>query len=142
MRDISQIIIHASATPPSANIGAEEIREWHVTERGWRDIGYHYVIRRDGALEAGRPLGEPGAHAKGHNKESIGICLIGGIDEHGLADANFTRAQYECLRALVGNLAKLYEIDKDNIIGHRDLPEVSKECPCFDVRSFFEGETL
>lgn len=126
------------------DIGAEEIREWHVGGNGWSDIGYHYIIRRNGALEAARPLGEAGAHAKGHNKNSIGICLVGGTDadDPGKAESNFTRAQYECLRGLVQNLCRLYSIGKEDIIGHRDLPDVSKSCPCFDVRSFFESEKL
>lgn len=76
MRKIEKIIWHCSDTPESMDIGAEEIRQWHL-QRGWSDIGYHYVIRRDGKREIGRALEKPGAHVKGHNRYSIGCCLVG-----------------------------------------------------------------
>lgn len=64
MRHIDKIIIHCSATPPDRHIGADEIRLWHIRDKGWTDIGYHSVIRRDGAVEAGRGLELPGAHTQ------------------------------------------------------------------------------
>ena len=85
MRQIDHIIVHCSYTPPSMDIGAETIREWHTLPkpkgRGWSDIGYHWVIRRNGTVEAGRSEERAGAHAKGYNQDSIGICLIGGKSE-------------------------------------------------------------
>ena len=82
MRDINQIIVHCSATPPSMIVGADDIRKWHKA-RGWSDIGYHYVIKRNGVTEKGRDITRVGAHAKGHNEDSLGVVLIGGIDEDG-----------------------------------------------------------
>lgn len=142
MRKINTIIIHCSATPSDMDIGADEIRKWHK-DRGWRDIGYNYVIRRDGTLELGRDLDgdgnvdeEVGAHARGFNSTSIGICLIGGLSSKGEGEANFTYQQYKQLHELVFVLDIKYNIEK--VMGHRDLPGVSKECPCFDVSGFFE----
>jgi N-acetyl-anhydromuramyl-L-alanine amidase AmpD len=133
MRNIERIIVHCSATKPSMDIGAKQIRRWHL-DRRWSDIGYHYVIRRDGTLEGGRPLWRAGAHAVGHNHDSIGVCLVGGVDERGRADANFTIMQYNTLLRFIKTHSKKHRI-KD-ILGHRDLPDVKKSCPCFDVRSF------
>ena len=141
-RAIKQIIVHCSATPAKMDIGADRIREWHKG-RGWLDIGYHYVIRRNGALEFGRDLDgdgdvieEVGAHAYGFNANSLGVCLIGGTDTDGKPESNFTFAQYQELARLVGQLqVSLPDVE---IIGHRDLPGVSKDCPCFNVREFFK----
>jgi N-acetyl-anhydromuramyl-L-alanine amidase AmpD len=134
LRNINLIVVHCSATPPSADIGADEIRQWHK-ERGFHDIGYHYVIRRNGTLEIGRDVAKPGAHAKGHNAYSVGICLVGGVDKNGAPDANFTLSQYRTLYQL------LFEFDARDYpearsCGHRDLPDVKKACPCFDVGAF------
>lgn len=142
MRKITEIIIHCSATPPNLDIGVAEIDKWHK-ERGWSGCGYHAVIRRDGTIEKGRPLERPGAHARGHNSNSIGICLIGGVDSHSTATCNFTRKQFANLSALVDSLLQNY--GPVRVIGHRDLsPDLDgdgtidaseriKECPCFDV---------
>lgn len=133
MRSIDTIIVHCSYTPPSMNIGAAEIRRWHVEERDWADIGYHYVIRRDGACEPGRPIEKNGAHAKGHNGGSIGVCLVGGMAEGDRRpDCNFTCSQWASLRLLVRELMELYDIDVARIIGHRDV-NAGKACPTFDV---------
>lgn len=131
MRDINSIIIHCSATPPSLDIGADEIRTWHKA-KGWNDIGYHFVIRRDGTLEPGRPVALAGAHARGHNKDSIGICYIGGIDEQGRADDNITEPQLDALGQLLITLGHTYP-DVDEIKGHRDTG-ANKACPSFDVK--------
>lgn len=130
MRDIDLIVIHCSATPSSMDIGADTIRDWHVNERGWSDIGYHYVIKRNGRIDEGRPLKKAGAHAKGHNSNSIGVCLVGGIP-----DANFTLAQYKTLNALLEMLKTKY--NNPEIKGHREL-DANKTCPCFDVHSLLE----
>lgn len=134
MREIKEFAIHCSATRPSQDIGADEIRKWHL-EKGWSDIGYHFVINRKGVIQTGRPVDKPGAHVKGHNADSIGICLVGGINEQGKADANFTFSQYSALHNLVSNLLVSYP--EVTILGHRDFPGVQKACPCFDVQSFF-----
>jgi hypothetical protein len=78
-RKIERIVVHTAATPEGRDIGAQEIDRWH-RQRGWRMIGYHYVIRLDGTVEEGRDETIPGAHARGYNRTSIGICLIGGMD--------------------------------------------------------------
>lgn len=132
MRKIEEIIVHCSATPPSMRIGAEEIRQWHL-ERNWNDIGYHFVIRRDGSLENGRPIEETGAHAKGHNTGSVGVCLVGGVDENGKPDANFTLSQYIRLVEVINFLKAEYP-DITKVSGHRDYSPL-KACPCFDIKS-------
>ena len=135
-RIINEIIVHCAATKPSMDIGVEEIYGWHVDGNGWSDIGYHWVIRRDGTVEEGRPEDCAGAHAKGHNNTSIGICLVGGIDEAGDADANFTLAQYTALSKAIDAARMRHPIKK--LSGHRDY--ASKACPSFDVQAFY-GES-
>lgn len=131
------IVVHCSATKPNQNIGAREIRQWHI-QRGWKDIGYQYVIRRNGDVENGRPVDQIGAHAYGVNDKSVGICLVGGIGSTGLAENNFTSVQLRVLRVLCTGLQKKYPGAK--VIGHRDVPGVTKDCPCFDVRSWYESD--
>ena len=116
------------------DIGRQEIDRWH-RERGWNGIGYHYVIRRDGRLENGRSLEEAGAHCKGHNKDSIGICLVGGIQD-GTKDKpvnDYTAKQWETLRGLLLELKSKYP--NANIVGHCDY-EPNKTCPNFDVKQW------
>jgi N-acetyl-anhydromuramyl-L-alanine amidase AmpD len=120
------------------DIGVQEIRQWHL-QRGWADIGYAYVIRRNGSIEKGRDLNRDGnveddigAHALHHNANSIGICLVGGMAEDGSADSNFTYSQLVSLHNLLSNLYVKYNYPK--IMGHRDVS--SKACPCFDIQSF------
>lgn len=138
MRKINRIIVHCSATPADMDIGAPEIREWHVNGNGWDDIGYHYVIRRDGIIDGGRPLEIMGAHAGGHNEDSIGICLVGGVDadDRRTAEFNYTREQMRALERVIETMMQRYGSALD-VLGHRDLPGVSKACPCFDVRRWW-----
>lgn len=130
---VRHIVVHCSATPPSMDIGADEIRQWHLA-RGFDDIGYNYVVRRGGTVEAGRPEGAVLAHAKGYNTESIAICLVGGVNEHGVPAANFTQAQAETLNPFIAWMERRYP--SASIIGHRDLPGVLKDCPSFSVGQF------
>ncbi len=134
MRKINLLVVHCSATVPEQNIGIAEIRQWHE-QRGWNDIGYHYVIRRDGTQETGRPLERAGAHAKGHNAFSIGICLVGGVDAGNHPQNNFTPTQFASLRRLLLHLQQRFP--ESRICGHRDLPKVRKACPSFDVTSWW-----
>lgn len=136
MRKINQIVVHCAATKPSMNVDAQTIRRWHVEENGWRDIGYHYVIKRDGTLETGRPESQQGAHAAGHNAHSIGICLAGGLDEDNQPDSNFTRHQFTTLENLLNQLLGRYS--GAVVCGHRDLAD-AKACPCFDVHQWWRG---
>ena len=125
------IAVHCSATPPSANVDEDEIRQWHKA-RGWDDIGYNVVIPRDGTIQIGRPLDYRGAHVEGYNARSIGVCLVGGVDEAGKAEDNFTTKQRDTL-VVVLRFLRLYAPGA-RIQGHRDFPNVAKECPSFDVR--------
>ena len=135
MRSITQIVIHASATPPGMDIGAEEIRGWHK-QRGWSDIGYHAVIRRNGKVEDGRNIERAGAHVKGHNENSFGICLVGGTSsDASQAEFNFTRHQMASLVRLLDVLKN--EFPDAEVLGHRDFPGVAKACPCFNVRAWY-----
>ncbi len=131
---VDHIVVHCAATPPIMDIGAAEIREWHQA-RSWLDIGYHYVIRRDGTLEPGRDANSVGAHAAGHNSTSQAVCMVGGVDEEGTAKNNFTKEQKATLKTLLTTLLHQYPTAK--ILGHRDLPGVQKDCPSFDVRSWW-----
>lgn len=134
MRELSRIIIHCSATPPSMDIGVSKIREWHKA-RGWSDIGYHFVIRRDGRVQKGRALSRVGAHTKGHNGDSIGICLVGGVNEKGKPQANYTAEQWAELEELVAFLQNEHKIEV--VHGHNRY--AAKACPCFDVVAWHGG---
>lgn len=134
MRRITLIVVHCSATKPSQDIGVSEIRTWHMRDNGWSDVGYHYVIRRDGSVETGRPEAVAGAHAKGHNQSSIGVCLVGGLDEQGRPAPDYTDAQWQALRTTLDALRERYP--EAVIVGHRDLPGVAKACPSFDVQAW------
>lgn len=126
------IIVHCAATKPDMDIGAREINDWHK-QRGWRGIGYHYVIRRGGRIEAGRARNVIGAHAKGYNSKSVSVCLVGGLDDSGRGANNFKPTQMIVLEDLLRALKVKYPDAK--IIGHRDV-EKGKLCPCFDVVSW------
>jgi len=130
MREINYIAIHCSATKPSMDVPVERIDKWHK-RRGWSGIGYHYYIRRNGAIFLGRDLKTPGAHVRGFNNESIGICYEGGIDEQGKAEDNRTKEQKQALKNLLIVLKQRFP--QAFIKGHRDFPNVSKSCPCFDA---------
>jgi len=128
MRQINKIIIHCSATPEGRKTSAEEIKSWHL-ERGFSDIGYHYIIHLDGSISYGRNIDKIGAHSRGQNKMSIGVCYIGGLDE--CLDPKDTRTpqQKESLLILLKTLKKLHS--KAVIYGHRDFSE--KACPSFNA---------
>lgn len=127
------IVLHCSATRPCMDIGAKEIRQWHLA-KGWKDIGYHFVIRRNGTVEKGRAIDEIGSHVQGHNYNSLGICMVGGIGDNMQPDNNFTFAQWAALKKLLPDLLKRYPDAR--ILGHRDFPDVHKACPCFDARKW------
>ena len=132
MRKIKEIIIHCSATPEGKDFTVQDIDRWH-RQRGWRGIGYHYVIYRDGSVHAGRSLQIVGAHCKGHNAMSIGICYIGGLSKDGKPKDTRTPEQKQALKALVMKLKKDYP--NATIHGHNEF--AAKACPCFDVRKEF-----
>jgi len=128
MRTINEIIIHCSATKEGNKISAATIDKWHK-DRGWRCIGYHYVVRIDGSIEYGRPVQDIGAHVKGRNKHSIGVCYIGGLDADMEPKDTRTRDQKESLLYLLKTLKRLHP--DATIHGHREF--ANKACPCFDA---------
>lgn len=136
MRDIDLIVIHCSATGPDMNIGAEQIDGWHK-QKGWRGCGYHFVIRRDGSVEKGRDVRQMGAHARGFNTSSIAICYAGGVDNNGKPEDNRTEKQKQSMRQLVDTLKMVFS--DAEVVGHRELPGVSKACPSFDVQEWYYG---
>jgi N-acetyl-anhydromuramyl-L-alanine amidase AmpD len=138
-RQIDMIVIHCSASPNGRPQTVQDIDAWHRA-RGFKrtapvlnpdltSIGYHFVIYIDGSVHTGRDISEVGAHAEGHNAHSIGICLIG-TDQ-------FTMAQWTELSWLVSNLMQQYA--GVTILGHRDLPNVHKLCPGFDVATWLNS---
>lgn len=131
------IAIHCSATSDKMNIGAADIDKWH-RKNGWACIGYHYVIRRDGTVEEGRDEAVVGAHVANWNHNSIGICMVGGVDANDVSKAknNFTEAQFASLKQLLVDLKGRYP--KAKIQGHRDFPNVKKACPSFDVAAWLK----
>ncbi|MGI9277950.1 MAG: N-acetylmuramoyl-L-alanine amidase [Endozoicomonas sp.] len=132
------LVVHCSDTPADMDIGAGHIRDWHVIDNGWSDIGYHYVITRDGSIQPGRPLDKVGAHVRGHNHNSVGICLVGGMGTRGQPEPNYTPEQYTALSILLPGLQTLYP--EATVQGHRDFPGVDKDCPCFDVVEWLAGK--
>jgi len=128
MRNIDKIIIHCSATKEGNNVTASTIDQWHK-DRGWRGIGYHYVVTLDGTIEYGRSIYETGAHVKNYNKGSIGICYIGGLGSSMEAKDTRTIEQKESLLLLLKTLKKMHP--KATIHGHNEFS--SKACPCFDA---------
>lgn len=132
MRKIDKIIIHCSATPEGKDFTVQQIRQWHVQGNGWRDIGYHFVIYRDGSIHKGRPIDQVGAHTTGHNAHSIGICYIGGMtaDNKTPKDTR-TEAQRLALIKLVRELKASYP--SATIHGHNEF--ANKACPSFIVKN-------
>jgi N-acetylmuramoyl-L-alanine amidase len=146
-RETRYLVLHCSATRAKQNITAREIRAWHKGQ-GWSDIGYHYVIRRDGMVEKGRqPDSSVGSHVAGWNAITLGICLVGGLNNvTAKPENNYTEAQFLSCLNLCKELLKKYP--KATILGHRDLSpdkdkdgvvepqEYLKACPCFDAREW------
>lgn len=131
MRNITRIIIHCTATPAGRNVTVADIDRWH-RDRGFTQIGYHYVIYTDGSVHEGRPIGIAGAHCRGYNATSIGIVYVGGLTPDGLTPADTrTEAQKTVLRTLVARLRERYP--SATVHGHREF--AAKACPCFDVRN-------
>jgi hypothetical protein len=140
---VDEIVVHCSATRPDWMVNASfaarvaEIRRWHMRDRGWRDIGYHWVIDRDGALAAGRPESAIGAGVIGHNAGVLHLCLLGG---HGGAASDpfarhFTPAQDRALRALIAQIRLRTPIAR--VSGHNEW--AAKACPCFPVPAWLDA---
>ena len=131
MRVIRLIIIHCSAVRPWQVSGQQDIDRWH-RQQGWNGCGYHYVVRRDGTIETGRPLEMVGAHCVHHNQHSIGVCYEGGLDADGLTADTRTAAQKVAMRQL---LEKLHEQFPKAVIAGHNVFDPTKDCPCFDAVS-------
>ena len=129
MRNIKEIIVHCSATPEGKDFTVKDIDGWHK-QRGFRKIGYHYVVYRDGGYHRGRQDSEIGAHCTGHNAYSIGVCYIGGVAKDGRTPKDTrTGAQKKTLITLLKTLKARYP--GATIHGHRDY--ANKACPSFDA---------
>lgn len=128
-RKINEIIVHCSATPEGKDYSVDNIRQWHL-QRGFSDIGYHYVIYRDGSIHTGRDESIIGAHCTGHNANSIGVCYIGGCASDGKTPKDTRTAQQK--QSLVKLLKELKtKYPQASIHGHRDF--ANKACPSFDA---------
>jgi N-acetylmuramoyl-L-alanine amidase len=136
------IVLHCSATRAEQNIGKAEIDRWHRA-KGWLMIGYHFVIRRDGMIEAGRPLYDPGAHVNppvGINSRSVGICMVGGVDKDNKPQNNFTEAQWTALKTLVADMRRKFP--KATVVGHGELAAKAgapRACPSFNVQKWVKN---
>jgi N-acetylmuramoyl-L-alanine amidase len=141
-KNISRIILHCAATREGQDFSASTIRGWHTAPkprgRGWKDIGYHFIIRLDGTIEKGREENVTGAHAAPWNTGSIGVCYIGGVKIDGQTPKDTrTPEQLAAMERLVRELLKAYP--GADVLGHRDVPGVAKACPSFDVRAWWKS---
>ena len=128
-RRINEIIVHCTATPDGRDYTVADIRQMHKAQ-GWVDIGYHYLIYRDGSIHEGRNVDMVGAHCQGHNAQSIGVCYVGGVARDGKTPKDIrTAAQKDALVHLLMQLVCLYP--DATIRGHRDF--AAKACPSFDA---------
>lgn len=132
--------MHCAATPEGKDYTVEQIRAWHTTPKpkgnGWQDIGYHYVIYRDGSVHPGRPVEQQGAHCPGHNARSIGVCYIGGCAADGDTPKDTrTTAQRASLETLVRKLLGQYP--GATVHGHNEF--AAKACPSFDVQAWLKA---
>ena len=133
-RTINEIILHCSATPEGKDYSVDTIRKWHL-QRGFSDIGYHYVIYRDGSIHNGRDVNISGAHCTNHNSKSIGVCYIGGLDSTGKnAKDTRTNAQKKSLVSLVKQLMSIYKLSTSNVHCHNEY--ANKACPSFKINDF------
>ena len=134
MREINEIIVHSTATPKGMNATAKDIDRWH-RQRGFDEIGYHFVILRNGQIQAGRAIAKVGAHCKGHNSNTIGVAYVGGLNESKQSADTRTSAQKNAILALLGSLVKQYPTIK-KISGHRD--HCNTACPSFDATAEYQ----
>lgn len=137
MRAIEKIIVHCLATPEGRDVHIDEVRRWHTEERGWSDVGYHWLVTLDGSIEKGRGESKSGAHAKGYNSKSIGVAYTGGCDADMKPKDTRTEAQTKALHCLMEDLKGRYP--DAEIIGHRDVS--SKDCPSYDAKAEYADIT-
>ena len=136
MRQINKLIVHCSATREGENVPVETIRRWHVDGRGWSDIGYHFYIDLEGNIFKGRDIAKMGAHCKGYNRNSIGICYCGGVEADGKTPKD-TRldCQKEALVAVLRTLKAMFP----NAVIHSHNDFANKACPSFNATEEYEN---
>jgi|TARA_B100001057_G_scaffold212692_1_gene212996 N-acetylmuramoyl-L-alanine amidase len=135
MREITKVIVHCAATPEGRDVKTEEIKRWHTEERGWSDIGYHWVVELDGSINEGRSEDINGAHCRGHNSDSVGICYVGGSDSEGNPKDTRTEEQRDALVTLIKEILDRHP--DAEVFGHRDFS--TKACPSFDAKTEYAG---
>lgn len=134
-RKINLIVLHCYGTKEGQNFTVKDVDKWHK-QRGWKKIGYHYVIDLDGTIHKGRDESEIGAHATGYNAYSLGISYCGGCDKNGKAKDTRTKEQKESLLKLVHDLLKKYNLTLENVKCHNQLCKNGKQCPSFSIDTF------
>ncbi len=135
MRQINKLIVHCSATREGEDVSVETIKKWHIEGNGWSDIGYHFYIDLEGNIFKGRDIAKMGAHCKGHNRNSIGICYCGGVEDDGKTPKD-TR-NYQQAEALLCVLRTLKAMYPEAVIhSHNDF--ANKACPSFDATKEYE----
>ena len=133
MRKLDRIILHCTATPEGRHVDVDTIRVWHKA-RGWRDIGYHFIIYIDGSVHAGRAVEKTGAHVAGHNATTIGVVYVGGTDAAGKAKDTMNAAQETAFVNLVKHLRD--QFGPLTLHGHNEY--AAKACPSFIVKDKFK----
>jgi len=134
MRLVKEVIIHCSATRESQQVSVDTIRDWHLA-KGWNDIGYHFYIDLDGTIHKGRDIDKMGAHCKGHNRNSIGVCYCGGVEADGKTPKDTrTQEQKESLLHVLKTLKAMYP--ESMIYSHNEF--ANKACPSFDATGEYE----
>ena len=131
MKDVLYLVLHCSSTRVSQKVTVDDLDRWHRA-KGWAGCGYHWVVLQDGTIQAGRAEKYAGAHVDHYNQHAIGVCYIGGIDEHGNYADTRTPEQKAALWHLFKNLKDSYP--QAMIVGHRDFPNGHKLCPCLDTK--------
>ena len=135
MRLVKEIIIHCSATREEQQVSVDTIRDWHLA-KGWNDIGYHFYIDLDGTINKGRDIDKMGAHCKGHNRNSIGICYCGGVEADGKTPKDTrTQEQKDSLLNVLKTLKAMYP--EAVIYSHSEF--AAKACPSFDATEEYEN---
>lgn len=132
-RKIDKIILHCTATPEGRESDVAEITRWHKN-RGFATIGYHYLVKLDGTIENGRSIHEVGAHAKGHNRTSVGVVYVGGVDDNGKPKDTRNAEQLMALANLLDALMEMYP--NATLHGHNEF--ANKACPSFDVQKEYD----
>jgi N-acetylmuramoyl-L-alanine amidase len=133
---VKYIVVHCTANGPTSKLGASDIRRFHLS-LGWDDIGYHYIIKRNGTIEKGRDISRTGAHTYGYNSESVGVSYVGGIDNNNQPQDNRTAPQKQSLIKILTELKQKFP--NAIIQGHRDFAGVAKACPCFDAKPEYQN---